>query len=136
MKKAFLAFALALLCVLALPAAVPLAGPSAAGRESLGKTARPGRPVAKAPKGTITDTQPTFTWSKVKGVTGYEVRIYVNGQLALTTTVTLPSGSSVHSCHFPGTSELTKYNDDSWKVRASNAAGNGPWSKTLHFTVH
>ena len=73
---------------------------------------------------------------RVKGATGYEVRIYVNGELALTTTVTLPAGSTVHSCGFPGTSELGTYEDDSWKVRASNGAGNGPWSKTLHFTVH
>ncbi|GEM_PF-3419972 len=123
--------------LLALVAAMLLAGPaSAAGHERLGKTAKPERPTAQTPKGTITNTQPTCKWSRVKGATGYEVRIYVNGELALTTTVTLPAGSTVHSCGFPGTSELGTYEDDSWKVRASNGAGNGPWSKTLHFTVH
>jgi len=116
--------------VLALLAAVLLAGTAlAAGHEGLSKSAKPGRPTAKSPKGTIATATPTFKWSKVKGATRYEVRLYEGGQLGITVTdLRRPSWTLTNG-------ELHKNVDLSWKVRASNARGNGPWSKTLHFMV-
>ena len=68
---------------LALLAAALLAGPAlAAGHEGPGKGAKPGKPVAKAPSGTIASTTPTFTWSKARGAARYELRVYESGSRA------------------------------------------------------
>ena len=117
--------------VLALLATLLLAGPAlAAGHEGLGKSARPGKPTAKTPHGTITTATPTFKWSKVKGATRYEVRLYADGQLGITATDLRRPMWEMSSGD-----ELRENVDFTWKVRASNAAGHGPWSKILHFTV-
>jgi hypothetical protein len=90
--------------------------------------APPGRPAATAPKGAIVSIKPTFTWSKVAGATGYEVRAY-NGSALLVrksgiTKVSWRSGKAL-----PAEVNLT------WKVRAKNAAGSGAWSKRGTFRI-
>jgi hypothetical protein len=115
--------------VLALLAALLLAGTAlAAGHESLGKGAKPGAPTAKAPSGTIASATPRFSWSKAKGAARYELRVSEGSALLLkksglmrtswTSSEALPSGVAL-----------------TWKVRASNAAGTGAWSRSLAFTV-
>ena len=50
---------------------------------SAGASAAPGKPKAKAPKGTIITTRPTFKWSKAAGATRYEVRVCKGSNLLL-----------------------------------------------------
>jgi hypothetical protein len=115
--------------VLAFLAALLLAGAaSAAGHESMGKSARPGTPTAEAPRGTTSTTRPTFTWSKAKGAVRYELRAYQGSKQKLKKTgITKLSWQSNRA--LPTNVSLT------WKVRASNAAGVGAWSRSLSFKV-
>jgi len=107
--------------VLALLAALLLAGTALA-------VATPGKPTAKAPKGTITQAKPTFKWSKAARAAKYEVRVYKGSKLLLKKTgIAKPSWKS--SKALPENVSLT------WKVRARNAAGNGAWSKSLKLKV-
>ena len=71
--------ALATTLILALLAALLLAGSAlAAGHEAPGKSARPGKPTALTPRGTIATATPTFTWSKARGATRYEAVSYTH----------------------------------------------------------
>src|SRR5664280_166005 len=67
--------------VLALLAFALLLGAATAG--VAGAAAKPGKPVAKSPKGTITSTTPTFTWAKAKSAKKYEVRVYQGSKLVV-----------------------------------------------------
>ena len=121
--------ALTMTLVLALLAALLLAGTAlAAGHEGVGRSAKPGKPTAKAPTGAIATTTPAFTWSKVKGAARYELRVSEGSTLRLKksglTRTSWQSGEAL-----PTNVDLT------WKVRASNAAGAGAWSKSLAFKV-
>jgi len=90
--------------------------------------AKPGTPTAITPKGAIAITTPSFTWSKAKGATRYELRVYQGStQVLKMSGLTKLSGKS--SKVLPTNVALT------WKVRAGNAAGVGAWSKSLAFTV-
>jgi hypothetical protein len=88
----------------------------------------PGTPVAKAPKGSITASAPTFVWNKARGATRYELRVYQGGSWLLKTTGIVRT-SWTCSETLPLDETLT------WKVRASNAGGSGPWSRSLSFTM-
>lgn len=93
-----------------------------------GAAAAPGKPTAKAPKGTVTSTKPPFKWSKAFRATRYEVRVYKDSRpLVRKTGITTLSWKS--STALPKNVSLT------WKVRARNAGGNGVWSKNLTFKV-
>ena len=111
---------LALMLVACLLGAAATAGAAAA--------AKPGKPIAKAPKGSITVATPTFSWGKVKTATKYEVRVYQGSkQLIKKTGVTKTSWKT--------TKALPKGVNLTWKVRASNASGAGAWSASLAFKV-
>jgi hypothetical protein len=112
--------ALTMTLVLALLAALLLAGTALA--------ATPSKPTAKAPRGTITQAKPTFTWSKARGAAKYEVRIYKGGKLLLKKT-----GISKRS--WKNSKALPKNVSLTWKVRAKNARGPGAWSKSARFKV-
>jgi len=116
--------------VLALLAAALLAGAApAAGHEGAGKSAaKPGKPIAKAPAGTIATATPTFTWSKARGAARYELRVYEGSTLLLKRTG-IRARSLWSRLALPTNVDLT------WKVRARNAAGAGAWSKSLGFKV-
>ncbi len=121
--------ALTMALVPALLAALLLAGAAlAAGHAGLGKGAKPGTPTAKAPAGAIATTTPTFTWSKAKGAARYELRVY-QGSTQVLKMSALTKLSCKSSKALPTDVALT------WKVRASNAAGAGAWSRSLAFTV-
>jgi len=115
---------------LALLATLLLAGPAlAAGHEGPGKSvAKPGRPTATRPSGLIGTATPTFRWSRARGATRYEVRVFEGGAL-LTARTGLRSRSWTSRLALPPNVDLT------WKVRGRNAGGAGPWSRTLTFRI-
>jgi hypothetical protein len=90
--------------------------------------ATPARPTAKAPKGSITEVRPTFTWSKAARAAKYELRVYKGSRLQLKKTG-LTKRSWKSSKALPTSVALT------WKIRASNARGAGAWSTSLEFKV-
>ena len=107
--------------VLALLAALLLAGTALA-------AATPGRPTAKAPKGTITQAKPTFKWSKAPRAAKYELRVYKGSKLQLRKT-------GLTKLSWKSSRALPKKVSLTWKVRARNARGNGAWSRSLKFKV-
>jgi len=113
-----LALTLASLTAVAAPAA------QAAGRA----LARPGRPVAKTPSGTVQSARPLFTWGKAARATRYEVRVYQAGVLKL-------SRTGLTRLSWRCGSALGKNVASTWKVRARNARGAGPWSAIRRFKV-
>lgn len=112
------ALALALLAALLLAASAPGAGHQ--GRAA----AKPGKPAAKAPTGTITTAKPTFIWSKAPRATTYEVRVYNGKTLVLKKT-------GIKRCSWKSSRALPTNVGLSWMVRARNGAGNGGWGKSL-----
>jgi hypothetical protein len=112
--------AAALLALLALSGLVVAAPADAVGP--------PGRPTARSPIGTIVTTTPIFRWSTASGAARYELRAYKGSQLLLKKTG-LTRLSWTNSPALPQDVNLT------WKVRASNAAGTGAWSRSLTFRV-
>ena len=90
--------------------------------------ATPGKPVAKAPKGTLIATRPTFTWRKVGGATRYEVRVYKGAKL-------LVKKTGIKTLSWKCTKTLPMNVSLTWTVRASNAHATGAWSKSLAFKV-
>ena len=95
---------------------------------SSGASAAPGKPTAKAPKGAINTTKPTFKWSRAPRAHRYQVRVYKGTRLLLKKTgITRLSWKCSRA--LPRGVYLT------WKVRGRNAAGNGAWSKRLRFKV-
>jgi len=92
------------------------------------RSARPGRPTATAPSGTIATSTPTFTWSKAKRATRYEVRVYEGTEL-LTARTGIRTRTWTSRLALPTGVDLT------WKVRGSKAGKAGPWSASLAFKV-
>ena len=88
-----------------------------------------GRPVAKAPEGTIRRAQPDFRWGKVAGAGAYEVRVH-RGSTTLLRVTGITRRSWTSSTALPLFASLA------WQVRARSAAGAaGPWSKPRTFTI-
>ena len=107
--------------VLTLLAALLLAGTALA-------AAKPGQPTAKVPKGTIKTIKPTFKWSEAARAVKYELRVYQGSTQKLKKTgLTKLSYKAVKA--LPTNVTLT------WKVRASNAAGAGAWSRSIKFKI-
>src|SRR5659263_223255 len=90
--------------------------------------ATPGRPTAKAPKGTITTTRPTFKWSKAPRAAKYELRVYKGSKLQLRKT-------GLTKLSWKSSRALPKKVSLTWKVRARNARCNGAWSRSLKFKI-
>ena len=121
--------ALTMTLLLALLTAAILAGTVlAADHEGMGKSAKPGTPTAKAPRGSIATTTPTFTWSKARGAAKYELRVYDGGEMLLKKT-------GITKLSWTSNTALTKDVSLTWKVRASGAGGAGAWSRSLTFKV-
>ena len=115
--------------LLALLAALLLAGSAlAAGHDVRAAGAKPGKPTAKAPKGTITTATPSFTWSKAKGASKYELRVFEAANCCSRRPASRRRSYEAVKA-LPTDVALT------WKVRASNARGPGAWSKSLAFKI-
>jgi hypothetical protein len=102
------------------------------------KSAKPGKPTAKAPKGTITSAtptlstatlaRPTFKWSTASGAAKYELRVSQGSKLLLKKT-------GIRKTSWQAVKPLPKNVGLTWKVRASNARGSGAWSRSLTFKI-
>jgi hypothetical protein len=114
--------------VLLLPSALITATATAAGHEAGRTIAKPGSPVAKAPKGAIATARPTFRWSNARGAAKYEVRVY-QGARRLVRTTGIKRTSWACGKALPENVGLT------WKVRARNARGAGAWSRSVKFRI-
>ena len=91
------------------------------------KPAKPGKPTAQAPIGNVATSTPTFTWSKAKSATKYELRVSQG-------TTQLLKQTGLTKLTWTSTTELPKNVALTWKVRGSNARGAGAWSQSLTFT--
>jgi hypothetical protein len=106
-------------------ATFPSLTPTAA-QQSARTLARPGRPTAKTPTGTISTANPTFKWGKAARATRYEVRVYEGKALVLKKT-------GLRKVSWTSSKALPRDISLSWKVRARNGAGSGIWSKSRKF---
>jgi hypothetical protein len=88
----------------------------------------PGKPLAKSPKGLIASRTPTFRWTAAAGAATYEVRVYKGSKLIKTKT-------GITKTSWKCTKRLPRGVRLTWKVRARNAAGTGPWSNRPWFKV-
>jgi hypothetical protein len=80
-----------------------------------------------APQGTITTPTPTFKWSKVAGVTKYEVRIYQGSKLLLKKT-------GLKKLSWKSSKALPMHVGLTWKVRGSKGRHTSAW-KIFKFTI-
>ena len=118
--------ALAPFALCCLVGAAALAG--AASAANVGQAAALGKPTPAAPAGYVAPLKPTFTWSAVRGAAGYELRVLKGRTLLLDKTgIGKPSWLSGEA--LPMNVSLT------WQVRATAAAGPGPWSDGLEFQI-
>ena len=114
---------------LVLLAALLLAGSAlAAGHEAGAKAAKPGKPMATTPSGIISSLSPTFSWTKAKRATRYEVRVYEGTDLLL-------SRAGIRALSWTSRVALPTNVDLKWKVRGSAGSRVGPWSTALAFSI-
>jgi hypothetical protein len=90
--------------------------------------AKPGKPAAKLPSGTITATSVTFTWGKAARATKYEVRVYAGAVVKL-------KKIGIRGTTWKSTTALATGASFTWKVRGVGTAGSGPWSAAKSFTI-
>jgi hypothetical protein len=114
---------------LALLLASLAAGAAATADQASGRAlAKPGRPTAKSPSGTIDSGKPLFVWSKAPRAATYEVRVYQAGSLWLKKT-------GVAKLSWRCAPALPRNAALTWKVRARNAGGAGSWSASRRFKI-
>ena len=94
----------------------------------------PGEVTPVAPSGNVSGRQPTFTWNAVSGAASYQLKIDALAGETTTTTHQAAEVCSGTTCSFKIASPLGGW-AYTWQVRASNSAGDGPWSDTMSFTV-
>src|SRR6185503_5068852 len=98
----------------------------------------PGAATLIAPTGTIATATPGFSWAAVSGATEYQLWVNDAGQQAK---INVTYSASAAGCA-SGTGTCTVNPGVTlvpggafWWIRTSNAAGAGPWSQALAFTV-
>jgi hypothetical protein len=92
------------------------------------RVAKPGRPVAKSPKGRISSLTPTFRWTAAAGAATYQVRVYKASRVIRTKT-------GITNLSWEFTRGLPRGVWLTWKVRAHNAGGWSVWSNMPRFKV-
>ncbi len=100
--------------------------------------APPGPATLVAPSGVIADATPSFTWAAVSGATEYLLWVNAAGHPArINTTYTATAAgcaAGTGTCTVsPGVT--LPPGPAMWWIRTANAAGPGPWSIALAFTV-
>jgi hypothetical protein len=93
-----------------------------------GVVEKPGKPVAKSPKGLISSRTPTFRWTAASGAATYEVRVNKGSKL-------IKKKTGITKLSWKCTRRLPRGVRLSWKVRGRNGAGAGPWSNRPWFKV-
>jgi alpha-tubulin suppressor-like RCC1 family protein len=118
-----------ILGVFALSAALLLGG------AVLPADAAPAAPTALLPSGSVGTPFVTFSWTGVSGATEYQVWVRTGSGTVLTQSW-YPSASVCTGTGCALRPALALSNGaHTWKARARNASGQGPWSATLSFTV-
>jgi len=93
------------------------------------RAARPlGKPMARAPKGTVSSARPLLRWSAARRATSYELRISIDG-------VAVYSRSRLKRRSWRPPERLPYGATVKWKVRAERAGRVGPWSRSASFEV-
>jgi hypothetical protein len=99
----------------------------------------PGEPTGLAPLGNIGDDRPAFTWLRESplAATAYELEVSDGTGVIFDEIFPLLGTCSGTTCSVDPfeQGEPLAAGDYSWRVRGSNAAGPGPWSDTLAFTL-
>jgi len=89
-------------------------------------------PLAKAagtsPKGSVRGAKPTFKWRVVSGARSYEVNVFKGGRQVL-------KKAGVTGLSWKARKALPRGVYLTWKVKAVNASGAGPWSTALRFKI-
>jgi len=93
-----------------------------------GIIAKPGKPVAKSPKGLISSRTPTFKWTAAALAASYEVRVYKGSTL-------LKKKTGITKLSWKCTKRLPRGVRLTWKVRGWNTTGAGYWSNRPWFKV-
>ncbi len=92
-------------------------------------------PVLKAPIGTISDTTPTYKWTRISGATQYQYSVYKSGVLKYTKTVLSGScGATAGICMNTPATVLTA-GGYTWKARAYVGGVWRAWSAAKSFTI-
>ena len=111
--------------------------PSQAGsfKVDTSQNAPPGMPTLVSPMGTVTKAAPSFVWNEVSGATDYTLEVLNGTGLELQQTYTSVEALCNGQCTVAPPLNLAD-GDYSFRVRAENAAGMGPFSDPpLAFTV-
>ena len=96
--------------------------------KTAGRSAVLGRPSVISPKGYVAPLRPTFKWTRVSGAVAYQLRVYSGNRVVLDKTgITKLSWKSSKALPMD-VSLMTK-------VRAADAKGLGPWSRSLRFVI-
>jgi subtilisin family serine protease len=92
-------------------------------------------PTPLTPSGTVSDTTPTFTWTRVTGATSYQFSVYQGATLKYTKTVASSAcGSNATNCVNTPTNVLAQA-AHTWKVRAYVGGAWKTFSASKSFTV-
>ncbi len=99
----------------------------------------PGEATPIAPAGNIGDDRPTFTWQRESPILATDYEVEISDELAVIFDEVFPAFSSCvgTTCSVEPFAEGDPLaaGDYTWRVRGSNAAGNGPWTDPLAFTL-
>ncbi len=92
-------------------------------------------PSPQSPSGTITDTTPTFKWTRISGATQYQFAVYKSSTLKYSKTVASGScGSSSTTCSNTPTTALSA-GSYTWKVRAYVGGAWRSYSSSKSFSI-
>src|SRR2546427_697917 len=124
-------------------ASVPVFSPTPGGGTSgaltftINSSVPPGAATLVAPSGNIATGTPTFTWNAVASATQYLLWVDDSSGGRLRTTYTAAQTgclSGIGTCSIaPGA--VLNAGAGEWWIVTSNAAGSGPWSSVMTFTV-
>jgi glucose/arabinose dehydrogenase len=114
---------------------VPGATPTPTPTPTAPPSGRPGAATLVAPTGTVTNARPAYTWNAATGAADY--LLWVDGPSGMTVIQTWHAASAVCSgatCTVTPTTSLMN-GGHTWWIQTRNAAGAGPWSAGMMFTV-
>jgi uncharacterized protein YjiK len=114
----------------------PSRTPTITSTATLAPTGTPGKATLISPAGTITNTQPTFTWNRVNGATWYY--LWINGPSGnvfkkwYSTNEASCGGSN---CSVTPAGLTLSSGNYTWWIQTWNDAGYGPWSEGMTFNL-
>jgi hypothetical protein len=91
-------------------------------------------PQAISPNGTVSDTTPTYTWTKAPGATQYHIQVYKGATLVINQYVASTACGTTY-CSATPTTALSLYATYNWKAQALTTAGWSAYGASLNFIV-